>query len=106
MDFNSDILFNIVFVIVVSTLTFFIIYFKNNPASRNKMLDYDYISKLIIYLLPFLAIVGVITPLILGMYNFAILGIYLAVPMLIGPLIFYVYFYRQIEEEAIIPGDV
>ncbi len=45
-------------------------------------------EKFLIYLLPLTAILGLAVPLIFGYYNLVILGSYLALPMIIAPLIY------------------
>lgn len=46
------------------------------------------IQKLLLYSLPLLAVAGIAIPLLLGQYNFSLLGSYLALPMLLSPIIF------------------
>jgi hypothetical protein len=99
MELGTDIIFNVSFVIIVSTVTFLLIYFKNNPISRKKVFDYRYLVKLILYMLPFIAVVGVVTPFIVGLSNLALLGIYMAVPMILGPLIYYLYFNKYLNDD-------
>jgi len=45
-------------------------------------------SKIFLYLLPILGIVGIIVPLIIGQSNLSLLGIYLAIPMILAPIIY------------------
>lgn len=54
-------------------------------VSREQLFALTY--ALTIYGLPVLAVVGILTPLLLGLSNFSILGIYLAVPMLLAPVV-------------------
>jgi hypothetical protein len=46
------------------------------------------IQKFLLYSLPLLAVAGIAVPLLLGQYNFSLLGSYLALPMLLSPIIF------------------
>jgi hypothetical protein len=100
MEIDTGLIYNVFFVIIASTMTFLIILFKNNPISRKKVFEYNYLAKIILYTLPFLAIIGVITPTIVGLYNLALLGIYMAVPMVLGPLIYYLYFFKRIHDDV------
>jgi hypothetical protein len=99
MGIDTDLIYNVFFIIIACAVTFIIIFFKNNPISRKKVFEYDYLAKMILYTLPFLAIIGVITPTIVGLYNLALLGIYMAVPMALGPLIYYLYFFKRIHDD-------
>ena len=45
-------------------------------------------SKVFLYLLPILGIAGITVPLIIGQNNLSILGIYLAIPMILAPIIY------------------
>ena len=69
-------------------LSKFLIFTKKN-------LDILHLVKLIMYVLPVLAIIGVYGPLVLGLSNFSLLGLYLALPMVLGPFIYIVVFRRQ-----------
>lgn len=52
---------------------------------RTRLVDVAYV--IVLYGLPALAVIGVVTPLALGMWNFSILGLYLAIPMLLAPVV-------------------
>ncbi len=52
---------------------------------------YELTQKLLLYILPFLAIAGLAVPLALGMDTFAILGSYMAIPMFFSPFIYKIY---------------
>ncbi len=52
---------------------------------------YELTQKLLLYILPFLAIAGLAVPLALGMDTFAILGSYMAIPMFFSPFIYKTY---------------
>jgi hypothetical protein len=52
---------------------------------------YELTQKLLLYILPVLAIAGLAVPLVLGLDTFAILGSYMAVPMFFSPFIYKVY---------------
>lgn len=45
-------------------------------------------NKALLYIIPFLGFMGVITPLIIGQTNLALLGSYLAIPMIFAPIIY------------------
>ena len=45
-------------------------------------------SKVLLYLLPILGIAGITIPLIIGQNNLFLLGIYLAIPMILAPIIY------------------
>ena len=45
-------------------------------------------SKVLLYLLPILGIAGITIPLIIGQNNLSLLGIYLAIPMILAPIIY------------------
>ncbi|WP_440956441.1 hypothetical protein ACSAZK_05840 [Methanosarcina sp. Mfa9] len=49
--------------------------------------NFTLISKTFLYLLPILGVAGVTIPLILGQSNLSLLGTYLAVPMILAPII-------------------
>ncbi|WP_207589602.1 hypothetical protein [Halomontanus rarus] len=57
----------------------------NITWSRTRLFSLTY--TVAVYALSVLAIVGVVVPLLIGMPNFSILGIYLAVPMLLAPFV-------------------
>jgi heme/copper-type cytochrome/quinol oxidase subunit 2 len=99
MAMGNDLIFSVFFVMFVATATFLIIFFKNDPMSRKKVFEYNYLAKLILFTLPFIAIIGVLTPTIVGLYNLALLGVYMAVPMIIGPLIYNLYFYKWVHKD-------
>lgn len=46
------------------------------------------ISKIFLYLLPTLGVIGVIVPFIIGKTNFSLIGIYLAIPMILAPIVY------------------
>lgn len=46
------------------------------------------ISKIILYLLPILGVIGITVPLIIGQTNLSLLGMYLAIPMILAPVIY------------------
>jgi hypothetical protein len=54
----------------------------------NRITDFDVFHKIIMRGLPLIALIGVTVPLVMGLANFSILGIYLAVPMIAAPLLF------------------
>jgi hypothetical protein len=54
----------------------------------NRITDFNIFYKIIMLSLPLIAIVGVTVPLVVGLSNFSILGIYLAVPLVAAPLLF------------------
>ncbi len=58
------------------------------------------IHKLLLYLLPVLAIAGIAAPLALEQYNFSLLGCYLAIPMFLSSLIFLKYKGYSIERKG------
>lgn len=53
--------------------------------SNNKL---TVISKVFLYLLPILGVVGVTVPLLIGQTNLSLLGMYLAIPMIFAPIIY------------------
>lgn len=99
MEMGTELIYSVFFVIFVATATFLIIFFKNDPMSRKKVFEYNYLAKLLLFTVPFIAIIGVITPTIVGLYNLALLGVYMAVPMFFGPLIYYLYFYKWVHKD-------
>lgn len=52
---------------------------------RNRLFELTYVLALVG--LPIVAVVGIAVPLLLGQPNFSILGIYLAVPMILAPIV-------------------
>ena len=78
-------------------------YLKN--PSFIKKLDSVYLMKLILYLMPVVAIIGIAGTLLLGLYNFSVLGLYLAVPMIMGPMIYYAFFQRQTKDDPNLDED-
>ncbi len=50
--------------------------------------NFTLISKIFLYLLPILGVAGVTIPLIIGQSNLSLLGTYLAVPMILAPIIY------------------
>ena len=47
--------------------------------------------KLIFYFSPIVGIGGIIVPYLLGLSNLSIIGIYLAIPLCVSPMIYYIY---------------
>ncbi|WP_094227388.1 hypothetical protein [Methanolobus psychrotolerans] len=48
-------------------------------------------AKLILYALPIMGILGLLIPTIIGQFNLTLLGSYLAIPMIVAPLIYHKY---------------
>lgn len=59
---------------------------KHNSDTKFKLT-----GKIILYLLPILAVVGVTIPLIIGQSNLSLLGSYLAIPMFFAPIVYLKY---------------
>jgi len=53
--------------------------------------EFKLTGKIILYLLPILAVVGVTIPLIMGQPNLSLLGSYLAIPMFFAPIVYLKY---------------
>jgi hypothetical protein len=62
--------------------------FKDIVPGENKDRRFLLTQKYLVYSLPLLAIIGISILLILRQYDFAILGSYLAVPLLLAPILF------------------
>ena len=62
------------------------------------------IDKLILYLFPTLGLVGIILPFLMGQINLSILGSYLAIPMVMAPLIYQRY-RRNFCEDIIVSNN-
>ncbi|MBZ4647035.1 MAG: hypothetical protein JG777_2524 [Clostridia bacterium] len=52
---------------------------------------FEITAKLILYALPIIGILGILIPIIMGQFNLALLGSYLAIPMILAPLIYHKY---------------
>lgn len=102
MEINSGLIYDLVFTFLVATVTFFILHFKNNPTSLRKVFEYSYMMKLISGYLPIVAVLGIVAPTILGLYNFSILGLYIAIPMFFGPIIFSRVFKNRTEDDLML----
>ena len=61
----------------------------------------DFLNRLVIIVFPIIGILGLIIPTVLGMANFSIIGIYLAFPLIIGPILYHVYIkYNEFERKV------
>ncbi len=56
-----------------------------------KFLQFNTIGTILIYMLPMLAIIGIIMPLALGMESLSLLSAYIAIPMVLSSLIYWRY---------------
>ena len=66
----------------------------------NRTSNYEFVWKALIYAIPVAGAAGVAIPTLFGLINLTMLGIYLAIPMVSAPLIYYIVFLRHPEEEA------
>lgn len=66
----------------------------------NKTSNYEFIWKAIFYAIPVAGLLGVIIPSLFGLINLTMLGIYLAIPMIVAPAIYYVVFHKSTDVEA------
>jgi hypothetical protein len=64
----------------------------------NRVTDFDAFHKIIMLGLPLIALIGVTVPLVVGLANFSILGMYLAVPMITAPLLFKFFLNKDIAD--------
>lgn len=56
-----------------------------------RQIDFITIGDLILYGLPLVAILGMLIPLVIGMSNLSLLSLYLAVPMIVSPILYLKY---------------
>lgn len=59
---------------------------------------YELTQKLLLYVLPILAIAGLVVPLALGLDTFAMLGSYMAIPMFFSPFIYKIYRHNSTDQ--------
>jgi membrane protease YdiL (CAAX protease family) len=99
MSITIDLIVKVVFaIIVIISILLFIckeplkrLYYRYLGERRiNKLLFY-----FIIYVIPIIGCIGVTIPFVIGEYSLSILGLYLALPMILGPIVFWIYFYRH-----------
>ncbi|WP_325380952.1 hypothetical protein [Methanocella sp.] len=83
----------IAFLVLIGTLVIF-----NIKILREKI-SFEVLGKIFFFIIPIVAIAGITLPLIIGEYSFSLLGSYLAVPMILGPLAYYIYFNKLMEFE-------
>lgn len=72
----------------------------------NKTSNYEFLWKALLYVIPVAGAAGVIIPTLFGMINLTMLGIYLAIPMISAPLIYYFVFLRCPDQEVEDPAGV
>jgi hypothetical protein len=71
---------------------------KNINNSDRKL---EVTFKIVLYVLPILAILGTVIPLFFGKYNYSILGLYIAIPMILAPIIYLMYCRNKYEHTRI-----
>lgn len=66
---------------------------------------FDFTEKSVTYLLPILGLVGLALPLIIGQSNLSFLGLYLAVPMILAPMVYTKIQNKNVEENLFEPDN-
>jgi hypothetical protein len=85
-------------IIVISTVLLFVF---REPLKRSydRHLGERRILRLmfyfILYVIPIIGCVGVAVPYVIGAYSLSILGLYLALPMILAPAAFWIFFRGQ-----------
>jgi hypothetical protein len=99
MPITIDLIVKIVFAIIV--IISVLLFICKEPLKR---LYYRYLGErrifkllfyFIMYVIPIIGCIGVTVPYVIGEYSLSILGLYLALPMILGPIIFWIYLYRH-----------
>jgi len=94
MILENNIYSNIGYVIIIIFLAVIFLSLKTIRKVWANIFNYHLLTITILYLVPLAGIIGITAPLLFGMYNFTMLGSYLAIPMIIASLFYWLYFYR------------
>lgn len=95
-------IYNVILIIIIAVLCIKVkAVIRISRLIWEKTSNYDFVRKALIYVLPVAGLLGVTIPTLYGLINLTMLGIYLAIPMISAPLIYYVVFIKRADSEDI-----
>lgn len=85
---------NIIYVFILIIVVIILLNLNRIKNLWAIIFNFDLLTRVILFVIPLAGIIGMLVPLLLGMSNFTLLGSYLAIPMILASLIYWLYFYR------------